>query len=400
VQQALQRPVEFTAKSGHSRTSPNRLVCRRHCHYAAGLGDGIVLPGDDWRPILQAVFKGDKMTTSRSHVLFTHYFLDRCCALVAMMAAATLVHAADVAGSKDPSFLKRYSGSQIVYYQTRSYDRYSRVDADPQNKNSWKWGQNPIEGQITRIVYQIPPGHTVLELLRNYESTLTEAGFALGFEIASGSSTGSLPWDFWAQGSSFTGQPFWGSIKDNAYISANRKKDGQDVTVAVYVFQYTAPKKIDFFAPGQFAADQIAVTVDVVTAKAVEIKMVEVKAADMADALATKGFINLYGIYFDTDKTEIKPESTAALDEVASLLKIDRSLKLEISGHTDNVGNKDHNAKLSEARAQAVMKALVTKYGIDAKRLTAKGYGDTKPVANNSAEDGRAKNRRVELRKL
>jgi OmpA-OmpF porin, OOP family len=127
--------------------------------------------------------------------------------------------------------------------------------------------------------------------------------------------------------------------------------------------------------------------------------MVEVKAADMADALAAKGFVDLYGIYFDTDKTDVKPESTATLDEVAALLKIDRSLKLEISGHTDNTGKAEHNLKLSEGRARAVVDLLVKKYGIDAARLSSRGYGDTKSVTPNTSEEGRAKNRRVELRK-
>ena len=116
--------------------------------------------------------------------------------------------------------------------------------------------------------------------------------------------------------------------------------------------------------------------------------------------MATKGTFELYGILFDVDKTGIKPESAKTLDEVANLLKIDRSLKLEISGHTDNTGDKNHNMKLSEGRAKAVVDALVKKYGIDSKRLQSKGYGDTKPVAPNDNDGNRAKNRRVELRKI
>ena len=85
---------------------------------------------------------------------------------------------------------------------------------------------------------------------------------------------------------------------------------------------------------------------------------------------------------------------------MASLLKIDRGLKLEISGHTDSTGDKAHNMKLSEARAQSVVKALVGSYGVDSARLSAKGYGDTKPVAPNDSDDNKAKNRRVELRKV
>ena len=145
---------------------------------------------------------------------------------------------------------------------------------------------------------------------------------------------------------------------------------------------------------------QAIVALDVVTGKAVENKMVLVKAADIAEALASKGSIDLYGIFFDVDKTDIKPDSTKTLDEVASLLKIDRSLKLEISGHTDNTGTAEHNMKLSDGRAHAVVDALVKNYGIEAARLGAKGYGDTKPVASNDSEDGRAKNRRVELKRI
>jgi len=81
-------------------------------------------------------------------------------------------------------------------------------------------------------------------------------------------------------------------------------------------------------------------------------------------------------------------------------LKIDRTLKVEVAGHTDNTGTADHNQTLSEGRAKAVVDALVKDYGIDAARLQAKGYGATKPVAPNDTDDGRAKNRRVELRKL
>lgn len=99
-------------------------------------------------------------------------------------------------------------------------------------------------------------------------------------------------------------------------------------------------------------------------------------------------------------KTEIKPESKATLDEVAVLLKIDRALKLEVSGHTDKTGNAAHNLALSQGRAAAVVQALVKSYGISAARLRAKGYGDTRPVAPNDTEPNRAKNRRVELRKL
>ena len=152
--------------------------------------------------------------------------------------------------------------------------------------------------------------------------------------------------------------------------------------------------------PLTYKDGEVAVILDLVVAKPVADQMVTVKAADMADALANKGFIDLYGVYFDTDRSLVKPQSDPTLGEVATLMKIDRSLKLEVSGHTDNSGAHDHNMALSQARAQAVVQALATTYGVDPTRLVAKGYGDSKPVASNATEDGKAKNRRVELRKL
>jgi outer membrane protein OmpA-like peptidoglycan-associated protein len=145
---------------------------------------------------------------------------------------------------------------------------------------------------------------------------------------------------------------------------------------------------------------EIIVGVDVIVAKAVEISMVAVKSDALAKSLAETGKVDIYGILFDVDKADIKSASAPTLEQVAKLLKDDPALKLEVAGHTDSTGDKDHNAKLSDDRADAVVQSLVKTYGIDAARLQAKGYGDSKPVAPNDTEDGRAKNRRVELRKI
>lgn len=93
------------------------------------------------------------------------------------------------------------------------------------------------------------------------------------------------------------------------------------------------------------------------------------------------------------------PDSQAQIEQIVALLKDNPDLKLGIYGHTDNTGDAKHNLKLSEQRAESVVAAL-TKAGIESNRLTAKGFGDTQPVANNASEDGKAKNRRVELVKL
>ena len=113
--------------------------------------------------------------------------------------------------------------------------------------------------------------------------------------------------------------------------------------------------------------------------------------------IRTTGHAAVYGILFDTGKSEIKPESALAVGEVAKLLKADPGLKVFVVGHTDTVGSVDANLKLSQGRAEAVLQALVRTHGIAAARLKSFGNGPFAPVASNDSEEGRAKNRRVEL---
>jgi outer membrane protein OmpA-like peptidoglycan-associated protein len=120
-------------------------------------------------------------------------------------------------------------------------------------------------------------------------------------------------------------------------------------------------------------------------------------ANSMAAAIKETGKIALYGIYFDSGKSVLKPESQSALQEISKLLKADPNLKLYVVGHTDNVGIFDANIKLSKDRALAVVNALVTQFSVNVIRLTAFGDGPTSPVASNDKEEGRALNRRVEL---
>jgi OOP family OmpA-OmpF porin len=121
----------------------------------------------------------------------------------------------------------------------------------------------------------------------------------------------------------------------------------------------------------------------------------EVTADAMYSALNKDGFMALY-INFDTGKSNIKPESMAIIEQIAALLKAHSELKVSIEGHTDNVGTPQSNKTLSTQRAKSVMNAVVQK-GVAATRLTALGWGQEKPVADNRSEDGKAKNRRVEI---
>jgi OOP family OmpA-OmpF porin len=120
-------------------------------------------------------------------------------------------------------------------------------------------------------------------------------------------------------------------------------------------------------------------------------------ATSFANDLRNTGKVAIYGIYFDTGKADLKPESAPALTEIGKLLKQDPALKVYIVGHTDMMGDAAMNLKLSQARAQSVVAELSTRYGVPAARLTPFGAGPYAPVASNDDEDGRAKNRRVEL---
>ncbi|MET0245304.1 MAG: OmpA family protein [Sphingomonas sp.] len=133
----------------------------------------------------------------------------------------------------------------------------------------------------------------------------------------------------------------------------------------------------------------------IVEKKALEVKVRLVPADELKRGLDSDGHVALY-LNFDTDKTAIRPEAQPVIAEIVKLLQADPSLKLEVQGHTDTAGTAAHNVTLSEGRAAAVVAALRAQ-GIAADRLVARGYGQDKPIADNGSEEGRARNRRVEL---
>jgi outer membrane protein OmpA-like peptidoglycan-associated protein len=211
-----------------------------------------------------------------------------------------------------------------------------------------------------------------------------------------------------------------GTDKDGAALAKHVEGDyhSWDVgtrqgTSQIQVFRnfQTALKNAGFFidyanSPGEIVAHKGATWIyldnkgefyyqTIVTEKQMQ-QEVTADASSLGDEINKTGHVAVYGIHFDTGKAIIQPDSEKILAEIAKLLEQNADLKLRIEGHTDNQGNAAANQTLSEKRAQAVV-AWLTAHSVAADRLSAKGLGLTQPVSDNSTEDGRAKNRRVEL---
>jgi outer membrane protein OmpA-like peptidoglycan-associated protein len=152
-------------------------------------------------------------------------------------------------------------------------------------------------------------------------------------------------------------------------------------------------------APGTYMVETIVVPVVEKSTKdqATTTFAVDASARTLAEDISARGKAAVYTIYFDFNKAEVQSQSAPTLEEIATLLRQHGELKLYIVGHTDNVGEFNYNMRLSKARADAVVQTLVSRFGVEAKRLQSYGVGPLVPVTSNKTEEGRAKNRRVEL---
>jgi outer membrane protein OmpA-like peptidoglycan-associated protein len=300
--------------------------------------------------------------------------------LIGLSAPFAAAQDQDAEGSKDHPLISRYPGSYIAKYLTKEFDEFSLPLGPVDVENTITKNQH-LEGKITRIVYVAPEGRTVLEVFRNYQAALKKGGFETLFTCGPqgcGSSVAN------AYANSGDNGDYWGPEHGIHYISAKLARPEGDVYVSLL---------IDNQGPDSRANAELYV----IEVKPMESDLITVDAASLANDINRTGHASVYGIYFDTGKADVKPESDATMKEIAKLLQGDPKLKLYVVGHTDNQGALDMNMDLSRKRADAVLAALTTKYGVPAGRLRSYGCGPYSPVASNDAEDGRAKNRRVEL---
>lgn len=306
--------------------------------------------------------------------------------------------------SQDHPLVSRYAGSVILGYEASAFDEVvipmSPVMADTMGKVVVPANSRRVEGKVTRIVYLAPEGRSPLEVVRNYEQELKRAGFELIYGCAG---------DACGPGGGFnlsrlldrklpygnSGPQDWGRealngfFKDARFMAARRASPQGDVHVTVFAGRRSHPLPAEL-------VNRVPIALSLIESAAME-RMVTVDAASMAREIGESGRVALYDILFDTDKAELKPQSLVALQEIAKLLNQDRALKLLVVGHTDNVGDYAANMALSDRRAAAVIRELTTAHGIAPARLRAAGAGMIAPVASNDSEQGRAKNRRVEL---
>lgn len=300
----------------------------------------------------------------------------------------------DIKGSKDNPLVKRYEGSVIVEYEFNKFDSYTLPLGPTKSKDGqYKFTESKdLEGAITSILYLAPENRSALEVLRNYQESLESDGFKPLFSCKAGDCG---PYDSLAR-IHYKNKPPLNSDTNAAsqllYAAQLTRPEQGDVFVVVYAIENK------FWGnEAKAVKGRVYARVDIIETKPMERKMVTVKAEEMAGEISKEGKVALYGIYFDTDKAEVKPESAPTLDEIAKLLKNNPDLKILVVGHTDNQGDLAYNMDLSKRRAQAVVKALTGQYGIETSRLTPGGVGFLAPAATNRTEEGRALNRRVEL---
>ena len=301
------------------------------------------------------------------------------CVLGALTVAIGAAQQQDVEGSKDHPLVSRYPGLVINDYAVSEFDEFTlplgKIKEDKPEK-----GQH-LEGKITRIQYAGPAGRSILEVYRNYEAALRKAGFNVLFSCVNNDGCGNASVTLYAP----KGGDDWSWGAGQRYLSAKLARKEGDVYVSLHVGQWSNLDR---------GSDILLYVIEV---KPMEGGLVTVDAAALASDIKQTGHSTVYGIYFDTGKADVKPESDAALKEIAKLLQDDAVLKLLVVGHTDSVGALAANMDLSKRRADAVVQSLTGKYGVASPRLLAQGAGPLSPVDTNKTEEGRAKNRRVEL---
>jgi len=295
--------------------------------------------------------------------------------------------------------LPHVPGSKVVASERKEQGEMTipleRVVFDLQTQKFNNFKTVSASGLLTRTLYELPAQSNPQEAVRFYETSLGEAKGEILFSGAEGSLDNG--------DDRFVDQVYHGRIPDriynllllnreNAYLAGKYNWNGRDVYVQIYTFANSEGRSTSLVRKGRVSA-----LVETVEAGPAHPPTPLVTSEQMADEINRTGRIALYGLYFDTGRTDLKSESKPTLQQIADLLKREPNLKLLVVGHTDNVGNFETNRDLSQRRAESVVNALVTGFGIAPDRLIPFGVSYAAPVASNATPEGRSQNRRVEL---
>jgi OOP family OmpA-OmpF porin len=270
--------------------------------------------------------------------------------LIAFSATLLAQSTEDAPGCKDSKLLTRLPGCFIQACDNKDFDQAAIRTGPHKEEND---PVKTLEGAVETLSFECSGKTSPLQVVRNSAAALQKSGY----------------------------QPVFNGKDENDYLSVTMRKGDQWIQVS-----------------SNAGGDNNATTFYAFKAVAVSgMKQDMVATAEaIASELQTSGRMALYGINFATNSATITPESDKVLTEIAALLKNQPEWKITVEGHTDNVGTKGANQALSQKRAEAVVAWLSTQK-VDRARLAAAGFGDTKPVQDNATEEGRAKNRRVEL---
>lgn len=296
-------------------------------------------------------------------------------AFVFCMLPVHVASAKDIKGSKDHPLVSRYDGSEIHSYDVKKFDEYDLILGPTTGKTLAE--KKALEGIITKFRYVLKAERSSLEVFKNFETALAGAGFETLYSCKS-TECGDAPFMTNIDREIHTR----GDMENARYMAARLVRPEGAAYIALLV-------------TSNWGAVQIGL--HVIEVAAMETDKVTVDADAIGKGLDTEGHIAIYGIYFDSGSDKVKPESDEAMGEIAKLMKARPKLNLLVVGHTDSQGKFDFNTDLSRKRAAAVVKALTDLHGIAAARLTPAGVGYLAPIAANTAEAGRALNRRVEL---
>ncbi len=308
--------------------------------------------------------------------------------LFVFVMCSTIVTTAQV---KEHPAISKYQNAEFVTSQITDYAPYVFGTGPEEEKEfrgyGWYFSKFiDLEGKVTRIQYKVPESEGIYKVYKNYENALRNGGY----EIISVISNKESSWPFWNETvyahesgiNSFRGGEFANPMGIDGfwYIAAKGLYKGENIYLAIYINYYD---------------QDIYILQD-----AIEIQPMEsglVTAVKIGDNIKMDGYVSIYGVYFDSGKSEVKKESEPALNEIAEFLEANTDNTFFIVGHTDNVGGLSFNMELSKNRADAVREYLINNYNVSSDQIVAEGIGPLSPKTSNATEEGKARNRRVEI---